>query len=88
MTTCSTYAWRRRDVFRNHRIVLMKMSLVAADDTVTVNTGLKLIYGYSVSPTGVTAKIVDYATIAGGVITIHCTAPGVSAALYVTAIGI
>ncbi len=88
MTTCTTYAWRRKDYFRNHRIVLMKMSLVAADDTVTVNTGLKIIYGYSVSPTGVTAKIVDYGTVAGGVITLYCTAPGVSADLYVTAIGI
>lgn len=67
----------------------MKMSLVAADDTVTVNTGLKIIYGYSVSPTGVTAKIVDYGTVAGGVITLHCTAPGGTGAdLYVTAIGI
>ena len=66
----------------------MKMSLINTDTTVTVNTGLKIVYGYCVSPTGVTAKIVDYGTVSGGVITLHCTAPGVSADLYVTAFGI
>ncbi len=88
MTTCVTYAWRRRDYLRTHRIVMLKMSLIATDTTVTVNTGLKIVYGYSVSPTGVTGKIVDYGTVAGGVITLYCTAPGVSADLYVTAFGI
>ena len=88
MTTCSTYAWRRRDRLRNHYIVLMKMSLINTDDTVTVNTGLKLIYSYSVSPQAVTAKIVDYGTVAGGVITLHVTAPGASKDLYVQAIGL
>jgi hypothetical protein len=68
---------------------MMNMSLVAADDTVTVATGLKIIYSYSVSPPAVTAVPVDYATVSGGTITIHCTAPGgTGEALYVTAIGI
>jgi hypothetical protein len=88
VTTCTTYAWRRRDRLRNHYQVFMKMSLVSGDDTVTVKTGLKLIYSYSVSPQAVTGKIVDYGTVAGGTITLHVTAPGASKDLYVQAIGL
>jgi hypothetical protein len=66
----------------------MKMSLVSGDDTVTVKTGLKLIYTYSVSPQAVTGKIVDYGTVAGGVITLHITDPAATKDLYVTAIGL
>jgi len=88
MTTCTTYAWRKVDLLRKHRVVMMNMSLVAADDTVTVETGLKLIYSYSVSAPAITAKPVDYGTISGGTITLHVTAPGANMALYVTAIGI
>lgn len=88
MTTCTTYAWRRRDHYRGHRLVLMKMSLINGDDTVTVKTGLKIIYSYSVSPPAITAKPVDYATVSGGTITIHTTNPGASMSLYVTAEGI
>ena len=67
---------------------MMNMTLAAADDTITVDTGLKIIYSYSVSPPAVTAVPIDYATVAGGTITIHKTAPGVAEAIYVTAIGI
>lgn len=66
----------------------MKMALINGDDTVTVNTGLKKIYSYSVSPVAITAKPMDYGTIAGGVITLHTTNPGASMDLYVTAEGI
>lgn len=71
-----------------HRVVMMKMALINGDDTVTVNTGLKIIYSYEISPPAITAKPVDYATVAGGVITIHTTNPGANMALYVTAEGI
>ena len=68
---------------------MMKMALILTDDTVTVETGLKIIYSWSVSPPEVTAVPIDYATVSGGTITIHCTAPGgTGEALYVTAIGI
>jgi hypothetical protein len=69
-------------------MVMMKMSLISGDDTVTVNTGLKLIYSYSVSPQAVTAKTVDYGTVAGGVITLHIDDPVATKDLYVTAIGL
>lgn len=88
MTTCSTWAWRRKDRFLGHRIVFMGMSMVAGDDTVTVNTGLKKIYSYSVSPPAVTAKPVDYGTVSGGTITLHVTDPNATVTLMVTAVGI
>ncbi len=88
MTTCVTWAWRRRDHLGKHKVVLMKMNLISGDDTVTVRTGLKWIYSYSISPPAITAKPVDYATVAGGVITIHTTDPGADMSLYVTAEGI
>ncbi len=69
-------------------MVLMKMQLIAGDDTVTVKTGLKLIYSYSISPPAITAKPVDYATVSGGTITIYTTNPAASMDLYVSAIGL
>jgi hypothetical protein len=69
-------------------MVIMAMSLISGDDTVTVATGLKKIYSYSVSPAAVTAKPVDYGTISGGTITLHVTDPAANETLYVTAIGI
>jgi hypothetical protein len=64
------------------------MALVAGDDTVTVKTGLKTIYGYSVSPPTITAKPIDYGTVSGGTITLHVTNPAASENLTVKAIGI
>ena len=88
MTVCTTYAWKRRDLLRTHKVVLMAMTLIAGDDTVTVATGLKKIYSYSVSPPAITAKPVDYATVTGGTITIHTTNPAAAMTLYVKATGI
>ena len=88
MTTCTTYAWRRTDFLRKHKIVMMKMSIISGDTIATVVTGLKLIYSFSVSPPGVTAKALDHSTVSGGTITVNFTDPAVSADLYVTAIGI
>jgi len=88
MTTCTTYAWRRVDMLRKHRVVMMKMSLINGDTIATVNTGLKIIYSFSVSPPAITAVPLDHSTVSGGVITVNFTNPGASADLYVTAIGI
>ena len=88
MTTCTTYAWRRKDFLRKHRIVMMKMTVVNGDTIATVNTGLKIIYSFSVSPPGVTAVPLDHSTVSGGTITVNFTDPVATCALYVTAIGI
>jgi hypothetical protein len=88
MTTCTTAAWKKVDYLRKHRIVMMKMSLVTGDTVVTVNTGLKLIYSWSVSSPAITGKTLDHGTVSGGVITQNVTNPAANEALYFTAIGI
>lgn len=81
-------AWTRRDLLRKHRVVLIKMTYGNGDTSLTVSTGLKKIYGHTVSPPAVTAKAVDFATVAGGVITIHVADPLAPDYLFVTAWGI
>jgi hypothetical protein len=81
-------AWKRKDLLRKHRVVMMKMTYGNGDTSVTVNTGLKIIYSYSISPTSVTTKSVDYATVSGGTITVAVTDPLAACYFFVTAIGI
>ena len=81
-------AWRRNDFFRKHQLVMMKMTYDNGDTSVAADTGLSLIYNYSISPTSVTAKKVDFATVAGGVITITVANPLAACYLFVTAEGI
>jgi hypothetical protein len=88
MTTCTTYAWRRKDLFRNHKIVMMKMSIISGDTIATCVTGLKKIYSVNVSPPAVTGKALDHTTVAGGTVTVNFADPVATCALYVTAIGI
>ena len=81
-------AWTRRDVLRKNRVVTKKMTYDNGDTSITVATGLKIIYAYDVSAPAVTAKAVDYATVAGGTITITVADPLAPDYLYVTAYGI
>jgi hypothetical protein len=81
--------WTRRGFAgRNARFVSKKMSYDNGDTSIAVATGLKKIYSFSVSPTSVTAKKVDYATVAGGTITITVANPLAPCYLKVTAYGI
>lgn len=88
MTTCTTVAWKKKGRLPGMRLICMGMSLVSGDDTVTVATGLKKIYGYTVGLPTITAKSLDYATISGGTITLHVTDPVAAETLIVTAYGI
>ena len=88
MTTSTTQAWRRVAYIGNARLVMIKMTLINTDTIATVRTKLKKIYSYSTSPPEKTTKALDHTTVAGGVLTVNFTAPGASASLYVTAIGI
>jgi hypothetical protein len=81
-------AWTRRDVLRKHRVVTKKMTYDNGDTSIPVNTGLKRIYSFEVSPTSVTGKKVDYATVAGGTITVVAADPLAPCYLTVTAYGI
>lgn len=83
-----TTTWKRIDRLRTHRVVLMKMTYGNGDTTVTVATGLKIIYSYSVSPTSVATKTVTDGDVSGGTITLTVTDPLGAAYLFVTAIGI
>jgi hypothetical protein len=88
MTTSTTQAHRKVSHLGNHRLVMIKMTIISGDNIATVKTGLKKIYAYSVSPPAVTAKALDHTTVAGGVLTVNFTDPVATCALYVTAIGI
>ena len=81
-------AWKRTDILRKTRVVMLKMTYDNGDTSVAASTGLKLIYGYTVSLTSVTTKKVDFATVAGGIITFTVADPLAACYLFVTAWGI
>jgi hypothetical protein len=81
-------AWTRRDKLHTVKVVLKKMTYDNGDTSIAVNTGLSKIFSYDVSTPAVTAKAVDYATIAGGTITIHVANPLAPDYLYVRAFGL
>ena len=81
-------AWTRRDVLRKNRVVMKKFTYGNGDTSITCATGLKIIHHYDISPPSVTLKPVDFATVAGGTITITVTDPLAACYLFVTAYGI
>ena len=83
-----TLTWKRHNFAGKYKQIVMKYTYTAAEATITAATGLKNIVAYSISPTSVTAKAVDYATVSGGTITIHVAAPGATCYLFVTAWGL
>jgi hypothetical protein len=81
-------AWKRQTATRGYRGVFIKMTYGNADTSVVVNTGLKKIYSYSVSPTSVATKTVTAGAVSGGTITLTVTDPLAACYLTVTAWGI
>ena len=67
---------------------LIRVDYDTGDTAVTVDTMLKLIISYTVSPTSVTAKPWNFATVAGGVISITAADPLAVCYLYINAIGL
>lgn len=80
--------WKKIDFVGKWKVVHMKMTYTAAETTITCNTGLKIIEGFDVSPTSITAKPVDYSVVSGGTVTITVNAPGASCYLFLTAYGV
>ena len=78
---------RKSNVVGKYRQKLIRVDYGAADTAISVDTGFSKIHAYSLSPTSVTAKPVDFATVATGTISITANAPGAACYLYVTAIG-
>jgi len=81
-------AWKRTDLLRKTRVVMMKMTYASGDTSVVVNTGLKRIFSFNISPTSVTAKKVDFAAVSGGTLTLTVADPLADCYLFVTARGI
>jgi len=81
-------AWKRHNFAGKYKQIVMKYTYTTGDTTVTAATGLKNIVAYSISPTSVTAKAVDFATVAGGTITITVANPLAACYLFVTAWGL
>jgi hypothetical protein len=81
-------ASKRMDTFRKNHAVMIKMTYGSGDTTVTVPTGLKVIYGLEVSPPSVDSKPVTRAVVSGGTVTLTVTNPTTACYLYVTAHGI
>jgi hypothetical protein len=81
-------AWKRTDMFRKHSLVMMKMTYDNGDTSVVADTGLSIIYDFSVSPTSVTAKKVNCVAVADGVLTITVADPLAACYLFVTAEGL
>ena len=82
-------AWTRRSIAgRNVNVVQKRMTYDNGDTSITVATGFKKIYSFDVSPTSVTTKKVDYATVAGGTITVVAADPLAPCYIEVTAYGI
>lgn len=78
---------RISNVVGKYRQKLIRVDYGAADTTLTIDTGFSKIYSYTAGATSVTAKPIDYGTVAGGVITLVANAPGVAAYVFVSAIG-
>ena len=67
---------------------LIRVDYGNGDTALTVDTKMKLIESYTISPTSVTAKAVDYSTVAGGVITVNAADPLAACYLFINAIGL
>jgi len=70
------------------KVQVFKYTYGNGDTTITVTTDLKLIYGYTVSPTSVATKYITAGTIATNVITLTATDPLAGCYVFVTAWGL
>lgn len=71
-----------------YRHVMLKYTYGNGDTTVTVVTGLKIIYSHSESTPSVNAKTITGAAVAGGTITLTVTDPLGACYLFVDAWGL
>jgi hypothetical protein len=82
-------AWNRKDVLRNNRVHMIKVTYGSGNTTLTIPTGLKKIYSFDVSPTATTSDYVTNQAVSGGTITLTVTDSTPSTSyVFVTAYGI
>jgi hypothetical protein len=80
-------AWKKNDLKGTSKVVYMKMTYGNGDTSVVVNTGLHKINQFSISPTSVTAKKVDFVEVSGGDVTLTVADPLGSCYVFVKAVG-
>ena len=80
--------WKKTDFAGKYKVVHMKLTYQNADVAGTAVTGLKIIYGYTISPTSIATKYVTGSTVAGGTITLALTNPLAECYCFVTAWGL
>jgi hypothetical protein len=81
-------AWKKTNFVGKYRHVMMKYTMATGDVSVVAATGLKIIYGYTVSPAKVAAGAPTLATVADGTITITTGNPLADSYVFVTAWGL
>ena len=81
-------AWKKTSYEGKYRHILMKYTYDNLDVSVVAATGLKIIYGYSLSPAKLAAGAPTLATIVGGDITITVGNPGAACYIFVDAWGL
>jgi hypothetical protein len=87
VTVCTNCTHKQVEHLGRTKIVMMEMTLVSGDASVVVDTGLRKIFSYTVSPYTLTTKLLLQATISGGVITQVVTDPAAGEVLYYTVFG-
>ena len=80
--------YNKPNVVGKYRQRLIRVDYDTGDTALTVDTQMKLIESYTISPASVTLKPWDFATKAGGVISITATNPLAPCYLYIIAIGL
>jgi hypothetical protein len=81
-------AWKRNSRIPGLKVQVFKYTYGNGDTSISVVTDLKIIYGYTVSPTSVTGKAINYATVSGGTISITAADPLAGCYIFVTAWGL
>jgi hypothetical protein len=87
LTTCTNCTNKHTEFLGNAKLITMEMTLISGDTSVVVDTGLRRIFSYSVSPYTLTTKLLLQATVSGGTITQVVTDPAAGEVLYYTIIG-
>jgi hypothetical protein len=80
--------YNKPNVVGKYRQRLIRVDYGNGDTSLTVPTRMKLIESYTISPTSVTAKPWDYATVSGGTITVAVNDPLAACYLFIVAVGL
>ena len=80
--------YRKPNIVGKYKQRLIRVDYGNGDTALTVDTYLKRVESYTISPPSVTAKLIDNATVSGGTITVNVADPLAACYLFITAIGL